>query len=115
MNTVAMIDIVHLEKYVVGDDALRDEILSIFSDQAQLLSEQFSIEQTDEGWRDTAHTMKGAARGVGAWLLGDLCEEAEDLVGQIPGKNEKRAALLVSIRAQMTDTVCEAKRLRNLN
>ncbi len=115
MNAAVMIDVDHLEKYVAGDDSLRDEILTIFGDQALLLSEQFSIDQTDEGWSNTAHTMKGAARGVGAWVLGDLCEEAEALIGQIAGKNEKRAALLVSIRAQLKNTVCEAKRLLALN
>jgi HPt (histidine-containing phosphotransfer) domain-containing protein len=30
-----------------------------------------------EGWRDALHTIKGAARGVGAFALGDACERAE--------------------------------------
>jgi len=102
MTAAAMIDLDHLEKYVVGDVALRDEILSIFGDQVH-------------GWRDTAHSIKGAARGIGAWVLGDLCAEAETLTGKIPGKNEKRAALLVSLRRQLETTLGEAKRLRDIN
>ncbi len=113
MSAADKIDVDHLEKYVVGDDALRDEILTIFSEQVDLLGEQFSINQTDEGWRNTAHAIKGAARGVGAWVLGNLCEEAEMLIGQIPGKGEKRAGLLVSIRQQLDETVADAKRLRD--
>jgi HPt (histidine-containing phosphotransfer) domain-containing protein len=113
MTAAALIDLDHLEKYVVGDVALRDEILSIFGDQVQLLNEQFSIDQSDEGWGDTAHSIKGAARGIGAWVLGDLCAEAETLTGKIPGKNEKRAALLVSLRQQLETTLGEAKRLRD--
>ena len=113
MATAAIIDLDHLEKYVAGDSALRDEILAIFHEQADLLSGQFSIDQSDEGWRNTAHTMKGAARGVGAWGLGDLCDQAEELIGSIPGKSEKRAALLVSIRRQISKTIGEVKRLRD--
>lgn len=106
------IDLDHLEKYVAGDSALRDEILCIFSDQVELLGGQLDIGQSDEGWRNTAHALKGAARGVGAWLVGDLCEKAEALIGQIAGKAEKRAALLVSLRHQLAKAVAEAARLR---
>ncbi|VAW07550.1 hypothetical protein MNBD_ALPHA05-1132 [hydrothermal vent metagenome] len=115
MTAAAMIDLDHLEKYVVGDVALRDEILLIFGDQVQQLSEQFSIDQSDDGWGDTAHAIKGAARGIGAWVLGDLCAEAEALTGKIPGKSEKRAALLVSLRQHLETTLGEAKRLRDIN
>ena len=30
-----------------------------------------------EGWRDAVHTLKGAARGVGAFSLGAVCEACE--------------------------------------
>ena len=78
-----------------------------------MLDGQFSIEQTDEGWRNTAHALKGAARGVGAWELGDLCERAEELIGPAPGKIEQRAALLVSIRRKIAETVASARELRD--
>ena len=113
MQTKAMIDWEHLEKYVVGDDALRDEILTIFVEQSHNLVSAFDAEQTDEGWKNTAHTLKGAARGVGAWDLGALCEEAEHMIGEIPGKRETRSALLVSIRQKLGATVAEAKNLRD--
>lgn len=109
-----MIDLDHLEKYVAGDIGLRDEILSIFADQAESLGEKFSVAATDEGWRNTAHALKGASRGVGAWALGDLCEEAEEMVGAIAGKNERRAAILVSIRQKVGQTLSEVRRLRDL-
>ena len=31
----------------------------------------------DDGWRDGVHTLKGAARGIGAFRLGDACEACE--------------------------------------
>ena len=108
------IDLVHLEKYVAGDDTLRDEIFTIFGDQAALLCSQFSAQQTDNGWQNTAHALKGASRGIGAWVLGDLCADAESLVDEVPGKAEMRSILLVSIRQQISEIAAEAERIRTL-
>ena len=108
------IDLVHLEKYVAGDDELRDEIFTIFNDQAVLLCAQFSNEHNDDAWWNTAHALKGASRGIGAWALGDLCEDAEGLVGEVPGKAEKRSIVLVSIRQQISEITVESERVRSL-
>ena len=107
-----MIDFNHLEKYVAGDDSLRDEILEIFSDQVALLLDQFDVFQPDEAWKNTAHTLKGASRGVGAWKLGEICEQAETLVGASAGKHEARATLLVTLRVMASDAIDQAKRFR---
>ncbi len=92
------IDLDHLEKYVAGDNELRNEILQIFAEQVDNLLKEFDVFQTDDDWQNTAHTLKGAARGVGAWKLGQVCEEAEKLSGLSPAKQEARATALVSIR-----------------
>ncbi len=112
MKSTGVIDFDHLEKYVSGDDALRDEILDIFAGQVDILLQQFDVFQSDEGWKDTAHTLKGASRGVGAWDLGKLCEEAERLVGPARAKPESRATLLVSLRIAAQSAVDEAKHFR---
>lgn len=112
MTASSIIDFNHLEKYVAGDDELRDEILEIFSDQVALLMDQFDVFQVDEEWKNTAHTLKGAARGVGAWNLGEVCQEAESLVGSSPGKQEARATLLVTLRFMASDAMDDAKRFR---
>ncbi len=109
-----MIDLDHLEKYVAGDIGLRDEILVIFSEQAEMLSEKFTVEATDECWRNVAHGLKGASRGVGSWALGDLCEEAEAMIGDLAGKAELRAAIIVSIRQNIAAALDEVRRLRDL-
>ncbi len=113
MGAVKLIDLDHLDMYICGDPALRDEILTIFEEQAERWSELFDPGQTDEGWRNAAHALKGASRGIGAWEVGDLCEEAESLIGEQQGKAEKRAALLVSLRTKLNATVAEARRLRD--
>lgn len=109
-----MIDLDHLEKYVGGDIGLRDEILTIFYEQAEMLSGNFSVTSTDECWRNVAHALKGASLGVGSWALGELCGEAESMIGELPGKTERRAAILVSIRQAITAALEEVRRLRDV-
>lgn len=106
------IDLDHLEKYVTGDIALRDEILSIFIDQVTLLLEQFDVNSDDDAWENTAHSLKGAARGVGAFELGNLGEEAEKYIKKYPEKNAARAEVLSSIKKLSESVVAEVLLLR---
>lgn len=112
MSEYQSIDLDHLEKYVAGDNALRDEILEIFAEQLSGLVERVDAEGTDEAWRNTMHAMKGAARGVGAWSLGDLCEEGEALIGNTSGKIERRSGLFVAIKSHADTAMADVKRLR---
>lgn len=109
MTLNSAIDFDHLEQYAAGDDELRAEILDIFSSQVVTLMEEFDVFQSDEEWHMTAHTLKGASRGVGAWSLGSACEDAEKLVGAAPAKQEARATILVSLRFLAAAAVAEAK------
>ncbi|MFQ5563090.1 MAG: Hpt domain-containing protein [Parvularculaceae bacterium] len=113
MTKAALIDLDHLEKYVAGDDALRDEILLIFEEQVDNWIRLLNPHQADEVWREAAHALKGASRGVGAWAAGDLCEEAESLIG--PDKHDPvaRAALLKELRANLDAVLNHAKELRD--
>lgn len=92
----APIDIQHLEQYVFGDRALLDEILTIFIEQATMLVSRFDPTMNEDDWHSTAHTLKGASRGVGAWALGDLAERAEALAH--PGAEARRATILAELR-----------------
>ncbi|MEL6791229.1 MAG: Hpt domain-containing protein [Pseudomonadota bacterium] len=87
-----LIDLNHLQLYVGDDVSLRDEILSIFEDQLALWMGRLSPDMDDDTWYQAAHTLKGAARGVGVWAIGDLCEKAEALMG--PDAEPARADLL---------------------
>lgn len=90
------IDIGHLERYVFGDRALLDEILTIYIDQALMLLAQLDASADDETWHSTAHTLKGASRGVGAWAVGDLAESAEKLTGV--DNHDKRLVLIEKLK-----------------
>jgi HPt (histidine-containing phosphotransfer) domain-containing protein len=62
------IDCEHLFRMTLGDHSLEREVLQLFDRQAGMLMER--IAGTDHGIiAAAAHTMKGSARGIGAWQL----------------------------------------------
>jgi HPt (histidine-containing phosphotransfer) domain-containing protein len=78
----APIDLDHLARYTGGDKSLNSEILRLFNGQlgdmvGQLLT---VLEQRDaRQWRQVTHTIKGAARGVGAFAVGEAAAAAEPI------------------------------------
>lgn len=105
------IDIRHLEQYVFGDRALLDEILTIFIEQTTMLLERLETAEEDETWRSTAHTLKGASRGVGSWAVGDLAEAAEKLTG--PASVAQRADMIVKLRSAGQEAIAFARSYRD--
>jgi hypothetical protein len=72
-----VVDFDHLETYAAHDAAVIDEVLALFREQAGMWLKLMDPEDGGEGWRDGAHTLKGASLGVGAFELADACAEAE--------------------------------------
>jgi HPt (histidine-containing phosphotransfer) domain-containing protein len=58
-----------------GDDTISEEVLALFVQQAGLWSPLLDVRH--EGWRDAAHTVRGAAAGIGAGALAEACAAAE--------------------------------------
>ena len=76
----APVDLVHLARYTGGDRNLNTEILRLFNGQLHdMVGELLTVlEQRDtRKWREVTHTIKGAARGVGAFAMGDAAAAAE--------------------------------------
>ena len=96
------VDLGHLDRYTGGSRALNEEILRLFETQCrELLAKLEALIKTADAksWREVAHSLKGAARGVGAFALADAAAEAEAahpakapvaraLVQQIKGKSQ---------------------------
>src|ERR1700676_4230128 len=82
------VDIEHLNRYTGGDCVLNEEILELFATQCREMMAKLESLPTDEPdatpWRETTHTLKGAARGIGAFALGNAAAEAEKTGGQRP-------------------------------
>jgi HPt (histidine-containing phosphotransfer) domain-containing protein len=75
------VDFSYLETYTANDRAVIDEVLALFREQASLWMRLLDPEAADQAWRDAAHTMKGAALGVGARDLAEACAAAEQAAG----------------------------------
>lgn len=70
------VDFSVLEAATAGMDVVSDEILGLFVHQATLWAPMLTVDQ--EGWRDAAHTLRGAGGGIGAKALAEACAEAEN-------------------------------------
>ena len=77
------VDLEHLNRYTGGDHAINAEILLLFDAQCRdmlVKLDGLSNGQTEaRTWREITHTLKGAARGIGAFALGDSVANAETL------------------------------------
>lgn len=76
------VDIAHLSRYTGGDVALNAEVLRLFVGQAKDLVGQLDsvIESGDaKSWKMVTHSLKGAARGIGAFAMADAAAAAEPI------------------------------------
>ncbi|MBN9063108.1 MAG: hypothetical protein BGP06_02155 [Rhizobiales bacterium 65-9] len=72
------IDFDHLARQTMGDADLQAEVLGLFRDQAaRLLTALQATTPADRAARDLAHTMIGAARGIGAFAVADIAARVE--------------------------------------
>lgn len=78
-NFAPLFDAAHLARYTGGDAALKAELLALMCDQARRCIALMASAPDREAWTAATHTLKGAARGVGAFALGDACESVETL------------------------------------
>jgi HPt (histidine-containing phosphotransfer) domain-containing protein len=93
-----VIDLVHLSRQTLGDSELENELLTLFDRQAEQFAARLASpaapgESRQRG--DLAHTLKGSARAVGAFELGDAADAYE-----------------IAVRAGAPDTEFALKRLQ---
>jgi HPt (histidine-containing phosphotransfer) domain-containing protein len=69
------VDFSVLETFTGGDAAVAEEVLAIFGEQAAVWAPL--LDAGSPGWRDAAHTVRGAAAGIGAHELAEACAVAE--------------------------------------
>jgi len=70
------VDLVHLTRQTLGDRAVEQEVLGMFMHQLVTIREGLGRKDADER-RALAHTLKGAASGVGAFAIADCAENIE--------------------------------------
>lgn len=75
------VDLVHLARYTLGNRSLEREVLVLFHAQCEIYLQRLKEAVDDKGWAEAAHTIKGSARGIGAWPIAKSAESAETLMG----------------------------------
>ena len=72
-----ILDLVHLARQTFGDRDLERELLALFEQQCMRLLPVLTGSGPAGERGDAAHTLKGAARAVGAWRLAAVADQLE--------------------------------------
>ena len=86
------VDLAHLARHTMDDRDLEREVLEMFVVQSQVYLIRLKDARTADAWRDAAHTIKGAARGIGAWPVAEMADEVERL-SKVDDPEAQRAAI----------------------
>ncbi len=89
----AVIDENHLRRMTLGDRSLEREVLEIFARQITLMLRRIAASDPALA-AAAAHTLKGSARGIGAWRVALAAERLEEAAaGQQRHANVMDAAI----------------------
>jgi HPt (histidine-containing phosphotransfer) domain-containing protein len=70
------IDLAHLGRMTLGEKSLEAEVLALFGRQADMLLARMG-QAPPAAAAAFAHTIKGSARGIGAWRVAEAAEAVE--------------------------------------
>lgn len=76
----AVVDLAHLDQYTLGDHGLQVELLQLFRVQLKTQTEELVSCADEVVWKSAVHTLKGAARSIGAGQVGEVAEAMELVV-----------------------------------
>jgi len=105
------VDLAHLSRYTGGDNALNAEVLELFANQSADLMRQLEAvlaTHDQKTWRHITHSIKGAARGIGAFALADAAAEAEPLDPAAQAREALEALTAMKARAEAVQSFIQA-------
>ena len=70
-------DRAHLASFTGGDIVLERGLVRDYCHNARDYLASLHGAPSQKRWRDAAHKLKGASRGIGCWQIAMLCEAAE--------------------------------------
>jgi HPt (histidine-containing phosphotransfer) domain-containing protein len=76
-----IIDADHLQRMTLGDRSLEREVLQIFARQTTLMLQRI-VGAKPACAAAASHTLKGSARGIGAWCVAQAAEHLEEAVAR---------------------------------
>ena len=105
MGAKPAVDMTHLSRYTGGDETLNAEVLRLFDGQITAMVDQLRavLDARDpKAWKQITHTLKGAARGVGAFPFADAAAAAEPID---PVSDRGNASIAISLLKSNSDAV----------
>lgn len=93
------LDLDHLSRVTLGDAELKQEVLTMFAEQAVRLMAAMAALPAEAG--TLAHKLKGSARGIGAFAVADAAASLETAIQT--GHNQRHAF------AALKEAVTEAR------
>lgn len=103
------IDTAHLSRQTGGDHALERELLTLFAQQCATLLRTIHGNADTQARLDAAHSLKGAARAVGAWQVSEAAEQIEQsLAGADPHRVEAAMDALTLAAAEARAVICRS-------
>jgi HPt (histidine-containing phosphotransfer) domain-containing protein len=97
------VDLVQLEQSTMGDEALAVEILELFRASSHDYLGRLCCAETDKEWKLAAHTLKGSARGIGAWKVAAAVGFAEQVAMECDRYSRSKALCDVRIALAEAD------------
>ncbi|HEY5346939.1 MAG TPA: Hpt domain-containing protein [Rhizomicrobium sp.] len=105
------VDMDHLARYTGGDSTLNAEILKLFDAQiTEMVGQLGSILEARDArkWREVTHTIKGAARGIGAFGMGEAAAVAEPIDPNLHRDAAELAIKVLKVRGEAVQSFIRA-------
>jgi HPt (histidine-containing phosphotransfer) domain-containing protein len=103
------IDLVHLARMTLGDRGLEREVLALFDRQATVLVARMRA-SPPAAVTSVAHTLKGSARGVGAWQVAAAAEAVEVVAAAGEGDLSAAIGRLATVAEEARAVIAELLR-----
>lgn len=104
-EAMTSINLDQLNRMTCGDAGLALEVLTIFRSQADVWSPLLDAAADATQWADACHTIKGAARSIGADDLAKFCETAEKRGRTGEVTRVEAAVLLNDVKNSLADSL----------
>ncbi|WP_449254740.1 Hpt domain-containing protein [Bosea sp. (in: a-proteobacteria)] len=103
------IDTAHLSRQTGGDHALERELLTLFAQQCARHLRTIHGSADTQARLDAAHSLKGAARAVGAWQVAEAADRIEhSLAASDPRGTEAAMDALALAAAEARAVICRS-------
>ena len=108
-----VIDRAHLDRMTSGDRDLQVEVLGLVREQASMWVRLLDPGNETADWLVAAHTIKGSARGIGAWELARICGAAEEAAKGGPLSRDMRRLWSAQIEVALDDVMQDIARIEH--